>query len=86
MPLLEYLARVVSPDYVPNDFGDDPWLIAFRRMAGSDITPYLASFLLARAFGRRTRNCADLAHIGDGGVSLNRRKPLIGVGQFPLQA
>jgi hypothetical protein len=60
---LETLARAVSPDFVPNDFGDDPWLIAFQRTAGSDVTPYLASFLLARAFGRRTRNCADLTHI-----------------------
>lgn len=49
---------------MPNDFGDDPWLIALRRIPGSEATPYLASFLLARAFGRRTRNCADLVQLG----------------------
>jgi hypothetical protein len=62
-PVLDSLARVVAPDFVPNDFGDDPWLIALRRIAGSEVTPYLASFLLARAFGRRTRNCADLIQL-----------------------
>jgi hypothetical protein len=45
---------------VPNDFGDDPWLIALRRIADPDVTSYLASFLLTRAFGRRTQNCTDL--------------------------
>jgi hypothetical protein len=57
---LDALARTVAPDFVPNDFGDDSWLIAFRRTAGSDVTQYLASFLLTRAFGRRTRSSAEL--------------------------
>ena len=61
VPVLEAMARAVSPDFVPNDIGDDPWLVAFRRFGRSDMTPYLGSFLLARAFGRRSRNCADLA-------------------------
>ena len=62
---LETLARAILPDFVPNDLGDDPWLIALAHVEGSDNqgTFYLLSFLLARAFGRRTRNCADLVRI-----------------------
>jgi hypothetical protein len=61
---LEALSRVMSPDFVTNDFGDDPWLIALGRTEGSDPQNlYLLSFLLARAFGRRTRNCAGLVRI-----------------------
>jgi hypothetical protein len=62
---LEALARAVTPDSVPNEFGDDPWLIGLRRTEKLDNRPalYLPSFLLARALGRRTRNCADLIQI-----------------------
>jgi len=61
---LEALSRATSPDFVPNDFGADPWLIALSRIEGpSPENLYLSSYLLARAFGRRTRNCADLVRI-----------------------
>jgi hypothetical protein len=61
---LETLSRVISPDFVPNDFGDDPWLIALGRTEGLGLQNlYLLSFVLARAFGRRTRNCAGLVRI-----------------------
>ena len=29
------LARVLPPDAVPNDYGPDPWLIAFRNAIGT---------------------------------------------------
>jgi hypothetical protein len=60
---LDAMARTVSPDWVLNDFGEDPWLVAIRRVAWSEATPYLATFLLARAFGPCTRNCAELIEL-----------------------
>ncbi len=56
---LETLARAVAPDFVPNDFGDDPWFLAIRRFTG-DVPQYLASFLLTRAFGRRSQNSGSV--------------------------
>jgi hypothetical protein len=58
-------ASVTNPDSVPNDFGDDPWAVALRRC---NWTPnvqdsrdlLLASYLLARSFGPRSRNIAEL--------------------------
>jgi hypothetical protein len=61
---LEPLSRAISPDFVPNDFGDDPWLIALGRAEGLSLgSIYLSSFLLTRAFGRRSRNCTGLVRI-----------------------
>lgn len=60
---LDAIARVGTPDQVPNDLGEDPWLVAIRRVAWSDVTPYLATFLLARAFGPRTRSSAELIQL-----------------------
>jgi hypothetical protein len=57
---LEEIARTVGPDAVPNTIGEDPWLTAVRRISASVQRPYLASFLLARAFGRRSRSSAEL--------------------------
>lgn len=57
---LEAIARAVGPDEVPNTVGEDPWLTAVRRISTSVQRPYLASFLLARAFGRRSRSSAEL--------------------------
>lgn len=60
----ETLSRVISPDFVPNDFGDDPWLIALGPIKRPPTKClYLMTFLLARAFGRRIRNCADLVRV-----------------------
>jgi GTPase-associated protein 1 len=57
---LEAIARVVGPDAVPNTIGEDPWLTAVRRISASVPRPYLATFLLVRAFGRRSRSSAEL--------------------------
>jgi hypothetical protein len=57
---LEAIARVVTPDAIPNAYGDDPWLVAVRRVSTPLTSPYLASFLLVRALGRRTTNSVEL--------------------------
>lgn len=57
---LEAIARAVSPDSVPNAFGDDPWLVAIRRLSAPLQNAYLASFLLIRGLGRRTLQSVDL--------------------------
>lgn len=60
---LEAQAEAVSPDFVPNSYGDDPWLVAWNGIThGAAGSPpvYLSCFLLARALGRRSRNQADL--------------------------
>jgi hypothetical protein len=57
---LEKVARVVAPDAIPNAYGDDPWLVAVRRLSTPMTSAYLASFLLVRALGRRTMNSVEL--------------------------
>lgn len=58
--MLEAIARVVLPDAVPNAYGDDPWLVALRRLSAPLTNAYLASFLLVRALGKRTMNTVEL--------------------------
>ena len=57
---LQAIASVVTPDAIPNAYGDDPWLVAVRRVSAPLTSPYLASFLLVRALGRRTTNSVEL--------------------------
>lgn len=61
---LAMIARMSHPEQIPNDYGDDPWVLAMRGAKGmlppSDDV-YLMCYLLARAMGSRTRNCTDLA-------------------------
>ena len=60
------LALVLSPEAVPDDYGDDPWLIAIRRGVGQiDVAAasYLAAYLLSRALNRRSRCAAELAQL-----------------------
>jgi len=57
------LARMSEPDYVPNDYGEDPWLIAVRTASngvGQPEEDFLAAFLISRALGRRSRSQAEL--------------------------
>ena len=66
LPLLTAIAHVMPPDAVPNDFGEDPWLIAIRAL--EDSVPrgeslFLSSYLLSRAFGQRSNNPGELAQI-----------------------
>ncbi len=57
------IARKISPDDMPNYFGEDPWLIALRtsagKLKGSD-EDFLAAYLLNRALGRKSRSQAGL--------------------------
>lgn len=68
---LAAIARATHPDLVPNDYGDDPWVVAARQ-AGSGGLPedaiYLCSFLLARGFGARSRDIVGLVEVALGPV------------------
>jgi hypothetical protein len=60
---LAALARQMNPDAVPNDYGDDPWLVAVRAAAGrldQRDDDFLAAFLMSRALGSRSRSRAEL--------------------------
>lgn len=57
------LARAGNPDVVPNDYGEDPWLIAIRtatKLVGQADEEYLAAFIMSRALGSRSRSQAEL--------------------------
>ncbi|MFK0278374.1 hypothetical protein ACIQUG_32200 [Ensifer sp. NPDC090286] len=61
--LLLELMSVLRPDDVPNDLGVDPWVVAGQHSIGSvsdEQTVQMASYLLSRTFGYRTRSPADL--------------------------
>lgn len=69
---LTAIARASHPDLVPNDYGDDPWVIATQQASAGEIADeeiYLCSYLLARAFGPRSRNVVDLVELALGVVS-----------------
>ena len=69
---LAAIARASHPDLVPNDFGDDPWVIAAQPTDASDTSDddvYLCSYLLARAFGPRSRNDVALVELALNAVS-----------------
>lgn len=69
---LAAIARASHPDLVPNDFGDDPWVIAVQP-SDADAIPdddvYLCSYLLARAFGPRSRKIVELVELALNTVS-----------------
>lgn len=64
---LALVSRVLGPDDLPNDYGDDPWCIAVLRAVGQlseQEDNQLRAFLLTRSFGPRSRNQAQLARLG----------------------
>ncbi|MFC0403112.1 hypothetical protein [Paraburkholderia rhizosphaerae] len=64
--ILYALARTLPPDAVPNDYGIDPWLSAWRNSAGmidDTATTYVMAYLLTRALGQRSRSQAELAQL-----------------------
>jgi hypothetical protein len=67
------IAHCTEPDFVPNDYGEDPWWSAARSAQG-DLSEqelqYLSAYLLARALGHRSRNPAELISIALDGVYL----------------
>ena len=65
-PMLYGLARTLTPDAVPNDYGEDPWLISDRHMVGAiddSAASYMAAYLLSRALGKRSRCPGQLAQL-----------------------
>jgi hypothetical protein len=57
------LARSTDPDFVPNDYGRDPWFQAITTSEGSlagEKRQYLFAYVLARALGYRSRSQAEL--------------------------
>jgi len=60
---LTAVARRTYPDFVPNDYGDDPWWTAVCHSsdeADESSKQYLSAYLFARALGYRSRNQAEL--------------------------
>jgi hypothetical protein len=58
---LDLASQVVSPDFVPNQVGEDPWLTAWRAIGTDEKSPlYLSCFLITRALGNRSRSQAEL--------------------------
>lgn len=56
------LSKLMAPDDLPNDFGEDPWAVASESeglIEPADEVRF-AGFLLARALGNRSRSCAKL--------------------------
>lgn len=60
--LLELIAEELSPDAVPNDYGDDPWLNALCELRDSrgTLTLRLCAYGFRRALGWRSRSNAAL--------------------------
>jgi hypothetical protein len=65
--VLEIIARHMSPDSIPNEIGQDPWLTATygskSDQDGGDERLYLFSYLLCRALGPISRSQAELIAI-----------------------
>ena len=67
VPMLYELACILSPDAVPNEYGEDPWLISLRHAVGTiddSAASYIATYLLSRALGPRSLCPGELAQIG----------------------
>lgn len=65
-PMLYGLSRALPPDAVPNEYGEDPWLVAHRKAEGSiseAAASYFAAYLLSRALGQKSRCPGELAQL-----------------------
>lgn len=61
---LVQFARVMQPDTIPNDVGADPWVTALATSRGDvpeQDKAYFRAFIMARAFGNRSQQAAELA-------------------------
>ena len=60
--LLLAIANAMSPDSVPNQFGDDPWYIALLKLrkVNGTLPNRLAAYAFARALGRSSRSVGEL--------------------------
>jgi hypothetical protein len=60
------IARMTTPDSIPNEYGQDPWVLATQGAEGEvdeSEQIYLMSYLLSRALGLTSCCCAELATI-----------------------
>lgn len=65
--ILVMLARLIEADRVPNEIGDDPWVVAIHNATGQmpgDAQTFFCAYLLCRALGNRSRNPGELARFG----------------------
>lgn len=61
------MAQMMTPEFAPNEYGNDPWAISLESARGRLKTKdksYLSAFLLGRALGRRTNSQATLIQFG----------------------
>jgi hypothetical protein len=61
--LILAIAEQTYPDFVPNEYGQDPWWTVVERIGinlPENDRQYLSAYLLARALGHRSRNQAEL--------------------------
>ena len=63
--LLQLLSSVLSPDAIPNDYGDDPWFLALSNLRTSEGTlpVELCAYGFRRALGWRSRSVQPLLRI-----------------------
>lgn len=64
--LLVNLARAIPVESLPNERGEDPWLIATQRADGNldpNDSLFLSAYLMCRALSKRTRSAAELAQL-----------------------
>lgn len=65
--ILIMLAQVIEADRVPNEIGDDPWVVAIHHATGQmpgDTRTFFCAYLLCRALGNRSRTPGELARFG----------------------
>lgn len=60
--IIHLISQQLPPDAVPNDFGDDPWLVALRAYAKSrrKLPVELLAYGFRRGMGWRSRSVAEL--------------------------
>ena len=60
------LAKILPPDLVPNDYGEDPWFVAWRNSVDSiddSQVTYLLVYFLNRALGWISKSQAELLQL-----------------------
>lgn len=65
--ILVMLAQMIEADRIPNEIGEDPWVVAIRNATGQlsdDAQTFFCAYLLCRALGNRSRTPGELAQLG----------------------
>ena len=87
MAMLYALCRVLPPDAVPSEHGDDPWLVSWGSSVGEiehAAASYMGAYFICRALGRRstcpgelTRTSFERIHTDAGSGRLMRESWLL---------